>query len=259
MKHLSAALGLIIASSGNAQLINGSFEDNGAFSLQGWEWGCNEPQPVADVPAGGGQWSAWKEPGHAKGCFPAFLIQRIADVQYGIPYQLSGWVKCPQDDFQLCLGASLAFGVINNGNIVPAAFTTSNDTGWTFLSANHVFDPGIGDTAIVILSAGFIGGPMNPLPAGFDQISLDLSQGLDEQQRVIVSHYPDPVTDILYVGLAVGRILSIDLLDEAGRLVLTTAGGTGTRQVPVAALPAGKYIGRVFTEQGVQRFPFVKR
>lgn len=259
MKHLSAFVAIGIASATNAQLVNGSFEDNGAFSLQGWEWGCNEPQPVADVPTGGGQWSAWKEPGHTKGCFPAFLIQRIADVQYGIPYQLSGWVKCPQDDFQLCLGASLAFGVINSGEIIPAGFTTSNDTGWTFLTASHVFDPGIGDTAIVILSSGFIGGPINPLPAGFDQLTLDVAQGLGEEQRPIVSHYPDPVTDVLNIGISHGRILSIDVLDEAGRIALTAAGGMGTRQVHVTSLPPGSYFGRVFTNDGEHRFPFVKR
>ena len=259
MKQLSILLAVGIATVTNAQLVNGSFEVNGGFALQGWEWSCADPQAWPEAPPGGGDWSAFKEPGHAKGCFPAFLFQRIANVQYGVPYQLSGWVKCPQQDFQICLGASLAFGTINNGTIIPAGFTTSNDTGWTFLTASHVFDPGIGDTAIVILSAGFTGGPMNPLPAGFDQLTLDLAQGLGEEQRPIVSHYPDPVTDVLNIGITHGRILSIDVLDEAGRIVLTAAGGMGTRQVHVTSLPSGSYFGRVFTNEGEQRFPFVKR
>ena len=259
MRLLNAFLAFGIVSANNAQLINGSFEDNGTFSLQGWEWVCVDPQGTQDVPIGGGIWSAWKQPGHAKGCFPSLLYQRITDVQYGIPYQLSGWVKCPQTDLQFCLGASIAFGVINNGNIIDAGFTTSNDTGWTFLTTSHVFDPGIGDTAIVILSAGFTGGPMNPVPAGFDQFTLDIATGLGEGRRPIVNHYPDPVVDVLHIGIADGRINAIDLLDEAGRTVLTTAGGTGTRQVPVVGLPPGTYFGRVSTDQGERRFSFVKR
>lgn len=258
MKHLSALIAIGIASATNAQLINGSFEDNGTFSLQGWEWGCNEPQAMADVPAGGGQWSAWKEPGHAKGCFPAFLIQRIADVQYGIPYQLSGWVKCPQDDFQVCLGASLAFGVINSGAIIPAGFSTSNDTGWTFLTANHVFDPGIGDTAIVILSSGFIGGPMNPLPAGFDQIMLDLANSVDEHLPVQVSLFPDPANDRLNVG-STAQLRRLDLFDATGRSVLSQLAAGTNIVVDISALVSGAYILRATTSEGISTQRFSKR
>ena len=130
---------------------------------------------------------------------------------------------------------------------------------WTFVNVGTVFDPGIGDTAIVLLSAGFIGGPISPLPAGFDQLALEGAQGIGEIHPARVAHYPDPVTDILHIDIAEGRMLSIDVLDEAGRIVHTGSGGTGTRQVSLSSLPSGTYIGRVFTDRGEQRFPFVKR
>lgn len=259
MKHFSACVAIGVASATHAQLINGSFEVNGGFSLQGWEWSCADPEAWPEAPIGGGDWSAFKEASHAKGCFPSYLFQRLPDVQYGVPYQLSGWVRCPQNEFAVCLGGTIGFGTISNGAFTLAQNVTSGSEDWTFLAVEHVFDPGVGDTAIVVLSAGFAGGPMNPLPAGFDQLSLDLAQGSGEQSPPLVSHYPDPVQDVLYIGIAKGRILSIDLLDEAGRIVHTAAGGTGTRQIPVAAFPAGTYIGRVFTDRGEERFPFVKR
>jgi Secretion system C-terminal sorting domain len=258
MKNLYTALAITAASSAQAQLINGSFEVNGGFSLQGWEWGCDDPQAWPQAAPGGGDWSAWKEPGHAKGCFPAFLYQRIPNVQYGVPYQLSGWVKCPQNDFAICLGGSLAFGVINTGDIIPAAFATSNDTGWTFLTTSHVFDPGIGDTAIVILSSGFIGGPINPLPAGFDQITLDLANSVDEHLPVQVSLFPDPATERLNVGTTT-PMRRLEIFDATGRAVMSQAATGTTTAMDVSALVNGAYILRATTSQGMTTRRFSKR
>ncbi len=259
MKHLYTCVAIGIASVTNAQLINGSFESNSGFSLEGWEWSCADPAGWLEAPVGGGDWSAFKEPGHAKGCFPSYLYQRISDVPFGQELQFSGWVRCPVGDVVFCIGATIGFGVINNGVITPFGSVTSVDPEWSFVSVNHVFEPSLEDTAIVLLSAGFIGGPISPAPAGFDQLELALAQGIEDVPAARVSHYPDPVSDVLHVGIAQGRILTIDVLDEGGRIVLTSAGGTGTRQVPVAALPQGTYISRVFTDVGEQRFPFVKR
>ena len=258
MKNLYTAIAITAVSSAQAQLLNGSFEVNGGFSLQGWEWSCNDPEAWPEAAPGSGQWSAWKEPGHAKGCFPSFLYQRIANVQYGVPYQLSGWVKCPQNDFAICLGGSIGFGVINSGEFVSAGFTTSTDTGWTFLTTSHVFDPGVGDTAIVLLSSGFIGGPINPLAAGFDQIMLDLANSVDEHLPVQVSLFPDPANDRLNVG-STAPLRRLDLFDATGRSVLSQPAVGTNAVVDISALVNGAYILRATTSEGISTQRFSKR
>ena len=258
MRHLYTTTAFIAASAASAQLVNGSFEVNGGFTLQGWEWTCADPQALPEAPVGGGNWSAFKEPGHAKGCFPSYLFQRLPDVQYGIPYQLSGWVKCPQDEFSVCLGGSIGFGTISNGQFTLAQNVTSQSEEWTFLTIDHVFDPGIGDTAIVVLNSGFIGGPINPLPAGFDHLTLDLANGVGEPLPVHISLIPDPVTDRLNVGSTV-PVRRLELFDATGRTVIVQAASGTTTIMDVSNLLDGAYILRATTTEGIFTRRFSKR
>ena len=258
MKHLYTSLLLFAAVPACAQLTNGGFEENGSFSLTGWEWTCSLPQSQMDVPLGGAEWSAWKEPGHAKGCFPSYLYQRLPNIQYGIPYQLSGWVKCPQSEFSVCLGGSLGFGTISNGQFALAQNVSSLDTAWTFLTVDHIFDPGVGDTAIVVLSSGFIGGPINPLPAGFDQFTLSTANRVTETSPLQVSIFPDPTADRLNVGCT-SPLSSIEVFDPTGRRVMQQA-ATGTSEVVnVSALSSGQYLLRATSRSTTLTRRFVKR
>ncbi len=258
MKHFSAALALLVALSTNAQLVNGSFEVNGGFTLQGWEWTCDEPQPVMDVPTGGGVWSAWKESGHAKGCFPNHLFQRLANVQYGIPYQLTAWVKCPIGDVAFCIGGSIGFGSISNGVFALSQLTTSTVPEWAFITADHVFDPGVGDTAIVVVNSGFIGGPINPIPAGFDQLTLDIANGVGEVLPLRVSLFMEPLSDRLNVG-STARMRSLECFDATGRRLLTQRASGTTEVVDLSALNSGAYLLRATTDGGSLTSRFVKR
>lgn len=257
MKHISALLLLASALNASAQLTNGSFEVNGNFTLQGWEWTCDEPQAVLDVPNGGGVWSAWKESGHAKGCFPNQLFQRLPNVQYGIPYQLSGWVKCPVGDFALCIGGSIGFGTISNGQFALAQMSTSTDPEWAFVTAEHVFDPGVGDTAIVVLNSGFIGGPIDPLPAGFDQLTLLAATSVNEPSPLRISIFPNPTTDRLNVGCT-AALNRIELFDATGRRVMQQPAAGTTEVVDVSKLSDGQYLLRATSKAGTLTKRFVK-
>jgi hypothetical protein len=257
MKHPYALTFLFLASSTQAQITNGSFEDANGPSLAGWEWTCDEPVSEMDAPVDGGTWSAWKQAGHAKGCFPNYLYQRIPNVNYGAPYILSGWGKCPIGDVAFCLGATIGFGTINNGSFTLAQNVTSSEPEWSYLNVEHVFDPGAGDTAIVMLSAGFIGGPINPFPAGFDQIMLSIFEGVPESNRVQVSLYPDPASDVLHVGSAV-PISTVEVVDQQGRTLLNLPASSTTAHVNVSALPAGSYLVRTTTSRGLTTERFVK-
>ena len=250
---------MLVPLAASAQLINGSFEnDIGFFSLADWEWTCEDPQPGLDAPVGGGGWSARKEAGHAKGCFPNYLYQRLPAVQYGVFYQLSGWVKCPIGDFAICLGGSLGFGTISNGEFALAQNVTSSDTTWTYLTISHVFDPGVDDTAIVVLSSGFIGGPINPLPAGFDQLTLDVANSVDEPLPLHVSIFPDPTTDRLNVG-STSALRSLEIFDATGRRVIGQRASGTTEVIDVTTLSMGQYLLKATTGEGTLTRRFVKR
>ena len=260
MKHLLTLAAAITVTNTPAQtLLNSSYENGGAPSFANWEWSCSDPVPVADAPQGGGTWSAWKEPGQAKGCFPSYLFQRISDMPYGAPMVVSGWVKCPQDEFNICLGGSIGFGTINGGTITPIVNTASTDPDWTYVTCGHVFDPGAGDTAIVMLSAGFIGGPIQPSSAGFDALGLDIAEGIDEQGLPHLAHFPDPATDLLYLASDLGGVQGLEVFDLTGRPVLRANGGMGTQRIDVAALPAGRYLVRGITGRGPAVTSFIKQ
>ncbi len=259
MKHLYASLTvLLLASSSQAQITNGSFEDANGPSLAGWEWTCDDPVLSMDAPVDGGTWSAWKQSGHTKGCFPNYLYQRIPNVNYGAPYILSGWGKCPIGDVSFCLGATIGFGTINNGAFTLAETATNSEPDWSYLNVEQAFQPSAGDTAIVVLSAGLIGGPINPLPAGFDRIMLSIFESVAEISRAGVSLFPDPASDVLHVGCAV-PMTNVEVLDQQGRLLLNLATSSTTVHVNVASLPTGSYLLRTTTSQGVTTERFIKK
>lgn len=259
MKHLYTATFLLgLALHTHAQLNNGSFEDSNGASLTGWEWTCDDPTPEMDAPVDGGTWSAWKQSGHTKGCFPNYLYQRVPDVVYGAPYHLSGWAKCPFGDVSFCIGATIGFGTINNGYFTWAEQATSTDPDWTFLTVDDTWTENMGDTAIVMLSAGLIGGPINPLPAGFDNLSLSIFESVQENQALHISLFPDPASDILHVGSSV-PMTRLEVLDGQGRSVRRVPANGTTVHVDVSALSGGCYTVRITTAQGASIARFVRQ
>lgn len=259
MKPLILLASACAINSAQAQLVNGSFENLiWEFSTFGWEWTCEPPQGMMDAPNVGGTWSAWKEAGHAKGCFNNHLFQRLTNVQYGIPYQLSGWVKCPVADFAVCLGGHMGFGTLSNGQFALAEGASSTDTAWTFLTLEHVFDPGVDDTAIVYLNSGFIGGPINPLPAGFDQLELSLANSVHETLPLKLSVFVDADNTRLHVG-STARMQYLELYDATGRSLKQQRASGTTEILDLSVLKGGQYLLRASTEGGTITKRFVKR
>lgn len=260
MKQLSALVLICTVLHTDAQLVNGSFEVNGGFSVQGWEWTCSDPEAIPFAPIGGGVWSVSKEASHAKGCFPSYLFQRLPGVQNGDMLTLSGWARCSaMDEFSICMGARIGFGSVNNGIFQVEEAVVADTTAWTFLSVTDTIELQAGDTAIVVLNSGFAGGPVNPVPGWFDELSVTGAEGIDQGDGPQVAHYPDPVIDVIHIAAVDQRILSIDIVDLSGRIVLTARGGSGTQHVDVSSLRSGGFIARVFTPSGETRFPFLKR
>lgn len=178
MRTPYTAFALIIANAASAQLINGSFEQAGAPSLEGWEWTCNPPgQPNEGAP-GSGEWCANKGPGEAKGCFPSFIYQRLPDLQDGEVVTLSGWIRC--SDEEPCVGGFIGMANLNNGLITTGSMIGSQLSTWEYVYINQTLDLGAGDTAVALLNGGFIGGPIAPSPTYFDGITLELVLGVGQ-------------------------------------------------------------------------------
>ncbi len=258
MEQITTLFAVFLVSTANAQLVNGSFEVNGGFSLQGWEWTCGEPQGLMDAPTGGGSWSATKEPGQAKGCFPSYLFQRLPGTPNGSLLTVTGWLRCPESFENVCLGAFMGFGSVHSNNFQVGDNVGTAEVDWQFMTFTDTIELAAGDTAIVLLNSGFIGGPVNPLPGYFDNLEVEVSQSISERTRPIISHYPDPVTDVLHVGSA-ERIERIVLFDGAGKLVRSVKASATTEHLTTGDLPAGEYVVSVLTVSGEGTFRFVKR
>lgn len=234
MRTRYTTFALIIANAASAQLINGSFEQGGAPSLEGWEWTCNPPgQPNEGAP-GSGEWSVNKGPGEAKGCFPSYIYQRLPDLQDGEMVTLSGWIRC--SDEEPCVGGYMGMATLNNGLITTGSMIGSQLPSWEYVYINQTLDLGPGDTAVALLSGGFIGGPIAPSPSYFDGITLEIVLGLtpnDPAEEPLFRLAPDGQ----HIAVNAGADEFILLHDALGKLIhQEKAGSAGWHTL---ALPAG--------------------
>jgi hypothetical protein len=260
MKHISTLFALILSFAASAQIINGSFETNGTFSLQGWEWACGEPQPVMDAPNGGGVWSVSVQPGQAKGCFPRYLYQRLPNAQNGELYTISGWVRCAEDNVNICIGAYFGFGSIHSGTFHLEENVGTSETVWNFVSIEDTIEVSNGDTALVILNSGFIGGPISPLSGLFDEIFVTGPEGIHAFNAPQLGLRFDASGNTLMASVAGQTIRAIDLFDLTGRKLPRAVRSMGGRTLSMQTtdLPDGVYIVHVSTEAGECAARFVK-
>ncbi|MBL8003245.1 MAG: T9SS type A sorting domain-containing protein [Flavobacteriales bacterium] len=241
-----------------AQVVNGSFEQAGQFSLAGWEWTCSTPSPVVGGAPAAGNWAVSKEAGQTQGCFPSYLYQRLPGFADGEVLHMAAWLRC--DAGPACLGAYMGLGRINNGLIELEENTGASDTSWTYVMFSDTVELATDDTLVLVLNAGMIGGPIQPGMGQFDDVSVTLAQGVDENDRPVVLHYPDPATDVLRVSMDRGDVRGVRILDAQGRLVRREPGNGGRLlTLDVAALAAGPHVAVVELADGAFAFRFIKQ
>ena len=260
MRTLNSLVFAVVAMQATAQLTNGSFEDSNGYTFAGWEWTCAPPQALADAPINGGDWCAAKEPGQTQGCFPSFLFQRIQGAQAGDLRTLSGWVRCVDDGNNLCLGAYVGFGTLNNGTFTLEEQVGGVDSIWTFVTITDTLELGPGDTAVVVLSSGNIGGPISPSSGRFDDLDLSLAQGMAEGQEDRFQWTVDNAGGVLQVR-GDGTIRSLLLYDVTGRAIPAIAKhaqGNDVR-IDLHQFPSGLCLANVSTSTGQHAFRFVVR
>lgn len=237
-----------------AQIINGSFEQAGAASLAGWEWTCEDPGQVNEAPPGAGSWHATKEASQAKGCFANYLYQRLSGVQDGDMLSISGWVRC--DDDVNCLGANFGLGTINTGYIFLEETVGSNQWTWQYLTISDTVELAPGDTSILVLNAGFIGGPFAPAPGHFDGFSVEHVLSVGDENGPLLVHYREGTN--FYVASSSARILGLRLLDLTGRAITDyIERNMNTYRISLEGLGTGVYFAAVRTDRGDKAIRFV--
>ncbi|MBK7383610.1 MAG: T9SS type A sorting domain-containing protein [Flavobacteriales bacterium] len=257
MKSFLLAPLLLLSALAHAQLFNGSFEQAGSPSLAGWEWTCEDPGIVNEGAPNSGEWSVTKQPGNAKGCFPNFLFQRLSDVQPGQMRTLTGWVRC-LSTFN-CPGAHIGFGRIQNGTVATEETVFSVASDWTFLTITDTIEFSAGDTALVVLNGGFVGGPVFPPAANFDGIELLAPQGVSSVPGTPISQRWDALSRTLYLGSATPFQGSVMLFDATGRILpaIVRRVSPTNLQIDAGATTSGIYFVHVVNAEGERAVRFV--
>ncbi len=256
MRYLLFTPAVLSLATSTAQLVNGTFEQDGAPSLVGWSWTCGDPGEGTGGAPGSGSWHATKQPGHLKGCFPSYLYQPIPGAQDGELYTISGWVRC--DTEEPCFGGYLGIGRLFEDDVAIEDLSGATSPTWTFVTFTDTVEIDDGEQAVVVLTAGSIGGPVLLNPAHFDGIASDLVTGIERRGPTAIHHYFDAASHTLSISAGEDRITTVTLFDLTGRgLPVHMQRNTGTTvQVDLNGLPAGAYFAQVRTSRSEHSIRF---
>jgi hypothetical protein len=120
---------------------------------------------------------------------------------------------------------------------------------------------GAGGHTITLRSQDQLNGYSVPLTYSFD-VTVGIAE-LPGVQRVLLMPNPAENELVLRIDAVNGQALSVDVLDAAGRVVITPSrapfSGTTTCAIDVSTLATGSYHLRIAGPQGFRSFPFVKR
>ena len=244
-------------STASAQLVNGSFEDSNGFTLYGWEWTCDPPTAITDVPPGSGNWSVGKAMGNTQGCWPSYLFQRIPFAPDGSVWTLSGWVH--SDTLGTPAFVRMGFSSLSNGSFTFQSQIGASAYYWSYVSINDTVHSSATDTAVVLLTAGTIGGP--GYGAGwFDGIELTPVTITGLMEPAVTLHTLLDAQGALHLSTGAHPILHVQLIDHTGRLVRTSMHTFGATDVVLgtSTLSAGIYTVRVETRAGHAASRFFK-
>lgn len=168
------------------QILNGSFENGSNPDLSNWKWTCDAIS-FNNAPTGGGNSCIKVNSGNTQGDFPCYAYQKIPTITNGQTFILSGMAFA-----QTSPTIGLYFGKINSGIITLQAGNTINSTSWTPLTVQSSFSLSTGDTALVVLYGGLVGGPLQGY-GYFDLIKLEQVTGINSlEQKQSIKIFPNP-------------------------------------------------------------------
>lgn len=236
----------------HAQLTNASFEQG----LTAWEWTCADPELLADGAPGAGDQHASKEMGQTQGCFPSYLFQRLSGVQNGDMLTIGGWVRTPGDFVPVY--PQFGLGTINNGVIHAEESMGTSWYEWTYLEITDTVELQSGDTAIILLSSGLIGGPATQNPGYFDGFTVSIAMNMLEGSNARPTMLMDRASNSLFASMGSAMLLEARLFDLMGRH-LPSRGNvrSTTARIDLNGLPNGIYLVALRTADGERVVRFV--
>ncbi|HRD54172.1 MAG TPA: T9SS type A sorting domain-containing protein [Flavobacteriales bacterium] len=234
------------------QLTNGSFE----LGLSAWEWTCGDPELFAGGAPGAGDQHASKEMGQTQGCFPSYLFQRLNGVQDGDLLTIGGWLRTPGDFVPVY--PQFGLGTISNGIIQLEESVGSSWYEWSYLEITDTLELQSGDTAILVLSSGLIGGPAIQNPGYFDGFTMSFALAFHESAVERPSILLDRASNSLYASMGSAMLLQARLFDLTGRH-LPARGNvrSNTARIDLNGLPIGVYLVALRTADGERVVRFV--
>ncbi|GJM35018.1 MAG: hypothetical protein DHS20C18_40190 [Saprospiraceae bacterium] len=219
-KKLLLPILLLLSCYMQAQLLNGSFEDNNQPSLENWVDACSYGSSAEDAPPGGGQWSLELLPGQTQGCYQAYFYQIIPELVDGQVIQISGWAKTLQANLTVSIYLAKIDAV---DNIVLLKGDTTSSQEWTKLTVRDTFQLATGEAAAVLLHPGLVGGPIGPSHVSFfDALSIDAVNAVIDQETHFLKVFPNPITSstlYLETNLPASEVISVAVYDALGRQI----------------------------------------
>lgn len=149
---------------GDNYITNGSFEDNGNFSLDGWA--VNNTESSTDVPGGGGSFSLKISP--AASPAEGYAEYEINDLSGSMNFSLTAFIK----SFGEWPGSVTIKKVADDGTITILATDASSENAWIQKTLNATASFVSGDKLVVRISSGSTEVPDADHYALFDLIVL---------------------------------------------------------------------------------------
>ncbi len=257
MRPFTLLLSGTFACCATAQVINGSFENAGAFDLSGWTWQCTTPEPVMPGAPGAGDFGVRKPFSNTQGCFFEHLTQHITSATWGEVFTLSGWVM--REDGAFTTSPGLYFAEDSMGIVIFRNGITTDDTTWTWLQVADTVYPDAFSTPMILLHTGLTGGPGFGW-SRFDGIELhdSLTTAIDDAPPFEPPFHLEG--DRLFVHVGARAIDAVDLFDLTGRTLPVRAQRAGaTLQITLPPLTRGIYLARIASPDGQAVLRFARR
>jgi len=260
MRTLNTLLSLFLLLHGQAQVVNGGFENG----LNGWNiyCPCQPYQLTGNVSPGGGQFAL--DVGILDFNCPCTIVETIYQqatwLQPGT-WVLSAWIRNADPGNAPGAAVRLSEGPAFNSTILADAWS---DAGiWTFVADTFNITAA---TNINALQLSLIPDDGNQMAAGlyaaFDQVQIQqvLVTSMDDRVDVLVGVFPNPATDKLWIDLP-QEPRNLQLFDaQGGRLPVPRSAYSANRlELNVSVLPAGLYVLSITTTTGPKTLRFVKQ
>lgn len=260
MKQACTLIALCLSSLANAQLVNGSFENEEGWDLTGWVSSCGNAFFGIGHPDHG-NWSTSVPHGETNGsCYASHIVQFVPAIQDGSTWTLDGWLHNMLTGFSDPY-IGMGMGIKHEDGWWEYFTSAQMNTGnWTHLTVTNSFTIAQGDTAFVILDGGLVSGNGSPAWAEFDGMVLtDLSTGIAPSDADAPACFPNPAHDRLWVDTP-ERPQSTTVIDATGREhpIATFHHNRGSLEADVSSIPPGPCVMLLKSGTGVRMVRFIK-